>query len=470
MTEHRGAITSEGELYPSPRQGLDYLDLEPPAPGQAVPLGTHLYWARIPLPMELNHINVWLLDDGEGGWTLVDTGMSEDVCREAWGTLEQQLLRGRPLRRILVTHDHPDHMGLAGWLAQRHGAPLWMSAIGHRSTLEFLATPGEEVDARRLRFVGSHGMEVSPDGARRTGGGTEHGRWYGVVPPLARPIAGGDRIEAGGRAWDVIETSGHCRGHLCLHDAANRVLISGDQVLPTISPNVSVLATRPESNPLAEFLDSLARLEVALLLREIEVGPAAPGPKLARVVKEVETEVHQAGRHRAAVQQHVLLLQVPAPGTHHQGRQPLPQGVPLAVGALVLQGPPHRVHAVGLARDDVGPGRRERVLEVGHEHPRPGVERVDHHLPLHRAGDLDPAVGEVGGRRSHTPRALANLRGLREEGRQLAGPDAALNLAPPREELLPARREPADQQLDEPHGVGCEDAIQAGHVGPANLE
>ena len=103
-------------------------------------------------------------------------------------------------------------------------------------------------------------MEVSPDGARRTGGGTEHGRWYGVVPPLARPIAGGDRIEAGGRAWDVIETSGHCRGHLCLHDAAHRVLISGDQVLPTISPNVSVLATRPDSNPLAEFLESLARL------------------------------------------------------------------------------------------------------------------------------------------------------------------------------------------------------------------
>ncbi|HXW10617.1 MAG TPA: MBL fold metallo-hydrolase [Steroidobacteraceae bacterium] len=261
MTEHRGAITREGELYPSPRQGLDYLDLEPPAPGHAVPLGANLYWARIPLPMELNHINVWLLDDEDGGWLLVDTGMSEDVCREAWVSLEQQLLQGRPLRNVLVTHDHPDHMGLAGWLAQRHGAPLWMSAIGHGSTLEFLATPGEDVDARRLRFVASHGMEISPDGARRTGGGTEHGRWYGAVPPLARAVAGGDRIEAGGRAWDVIETSGHCRGHLCLHDAANRVLISGDQVLPTISPNVSVLATRPDSNPLAEFLESLARLE-----------------------------------------------------------------------------------------------------------------------------------------------------------------------------------------------------------------
>ncbi|HEX5650076.1 MAG TPA: MBL fold metallo-hydrolase [Steroidobacteraceae bacterium] len=260
MTEHRGAITSEGELYPSPRRGLDYLEAEPPAPGHAVPLGGGLYWARIPLPMELNHINVWLLEDDDG-WLLVDTGMAEDVCREAWVSLEQTLLQGRPLRRIFVTHDHPDHMGLAGWLHRRHhGAPLWMSPVGHASTLEFLAASGDEIDARRLRFVTSHGMDVSQEAVRRSGG-SEHGRWYGDVPPLARAVADGDRVEAGGRTWQVIETSGHCRGHLCLHDAANDVLITGDQVLPTISPNVSVLASRPDANPLAEYLESIARLE-----------------------------------------------------------------------------------------------------------------------------------------------------------------------------------------------------------------
>jgi len=259
MTDHRGELTAEGELYPSPRKELDYLDIPPPEPGHAARLGEGLWWARIPLPMELNHINVWLLEDDDG-WLLVDTGLYDEVCRRAWETLEPGPLQGRPLKRILVTHDHPDHMGLSRWLHERHGAPVWMSAIGHRSTHEFLSAPTAEINDRQFSFVAAHGMEVSPEGQRRFGG-NEHGRWFGGLAPLARAIAGGDRVVAGHREWDVIETSGHCRGHLCLHDAQHDVLISGDQVLPTISPNVSVLASRPEANPLADFLESLARLE-----------------------------------------------------------------------------------------------------------------------------------------------------------------------------------------------------------------
>jgi glyoxylase-like metal-dependent hydrolase (beta-lactamase superfamily II) len=252
-------ITSEGELYPSPRHGLDYLEATPPEPAQAVAVAADLAWTRIPLPMELNHINVWLMPDADG-WLVVDTGMAEEVCRQAWHTLEAGAMQGRPLRRVVVTHDHPDHMGLSRWLHERHGAPVWMSPIGHASTGEYLAMSGEAVSARRIAFVGAHGMEVSPEAEPRSTG-EEHGRWYGGLPPLSRAIAGGDRIEAGGRTWQVIETSGHCRGHLCLYDEQAEVLISGDQVLPTISPNVSVLASRPDANPLADFLESLGRLE-----------------------------------------------------------------------------------------------------------------------------------------------------------------------------------------------------------------
>jgi glyoxylase-like metal-dependent hydrolase (beta-lactamase superfamily II) len=259
MSEHRGAITAEGELYPSPRRTLDYLETDPPEPGHAVALGDGFLWARIPLPMELNHINVWLLRQDDG-WMLVDTGLAEDVCREAWHSLEAGELDGRPLRRIFLTHDHPDHMGLSRWLHERHAAPVWMSAIGHESTGAYLAASPATLGEQRQAFLHAHGMAIEADAMRKLTG-SEHGKWFGGLPPLGRAARGGETLHAAGRDWQVIETSGHCRGHLCLYDAAHAVLISGDQVLPTISPNVSVLQSRPDADPLREFLESLARLE-----------------------------------------------------------------------------------------------------------------------------------------------------------------------------------------------------------------
>ncbi len=258
MSEQEDAITPEGERYASPPSELDYLDVDPPQPGHAVAIADGLLWARIPLPMELAHINVWLLEDADG-WTLVDTGMAAEPCREAWGTLEREVLGRRGLRRILVTHDHPDHMGLSPWLQRKHGAEVWMSAIAHQSSAEFLATESSRIYARMATFLGMHGMPVDAATAQRPMPG--HDTWFDGVPELTRATAGGDALETSGRTWDVVETSGHCRGHLCLHDAAGRLLVSGDQVLPGISPNVSVLSSRPDADPLREFLASLTRLE-----------------------------------------------------------------------------------------------------------------------------------------------------------------------------------------------------------------
>jgi glyoxylase-like metal-dependent hydrolase (beta-lactamase superfamily II) len=256
MSERGGSITREGERYPPEPRELEFLHAEPPAAGSVCRIADGVLWLRIPLPMELNHINVWLLEDGDG-WLLVDTGMAEDVCRDAWQRLEEGVLAGRPLQRVFVTHDHPDHMGLAPWLVERHGAAVWMSEHAHRSSGEFLRTDPDTLATRIRGFLHLHGVDVPPGVSPARG---DHRAWYGGWPPLAQAPAGGDVVEAGRGRWQVIETGGHCRGHLCLYDAEQRLLISGDQVLPTISPNVSVLSSVPDADPLREFLASIERL------------------------------------------------------------------------------------------------------------------------------------------------------------------------------------------------------------------
>ena len=258
MSNEHGGITHTGEKFPSSRRELEYLPIEAPLPGEARQVAAGLLWLRIPLPMEPTHINVWLMDDGDS-WTLVDTGMALDTCRDAWHALERDVLGRKPLRRIFVTHDHPDHMGLSPWLQQRHGAAVLMSADSHGSVSAFLEAEPEAIEARMRSFMGSHGVPQETGSGR--GLSFRQGDWFGGVPSLDTAPRDGDELLAAGRSWQVVETGGHCRGHLCLYDARGPVLVSGDQVLPTISPNVSVISSRPEADPLRDFFASLARLE-----------------------------------------------------------------------------------------------------------------------------------------------------------------------------------------------------------------
>jgi glyoxylase-like metal-dependent hydrolase (beta-lactamase superfamily II) len=299
MSEHRGAITHEGERYPSARHALDYLEGEPPESGHARQIGERLWWARIPLPMELSHINVWLMEEDDG-WTLVDTGMAADACRAAWETLQSRYLGRRPLRRIFITHDHPDHMGLSPWLAQLHGAEVWMSAFAHHSVEEYLAIPSDSLRERIHCFVQSHGLQVAAGGTQRSPRGSDD-PWFGGVPPLGRACSDGDELTLAGRTWRVIETGGHCRGHLCLHDAAGDVLISGDQVLPTISPNVSVISSRPEDDPLRQFLASLERLAACPPDTLVLPSHGRPFRGLHRRIESLRAHhLHQLGQLRDA--------------------------------------------------------------------------------------------------------------------------------------------------------------------------
>jgi glyoxylase-like metal-dependent hydrolase (beta-lactamase superfamily II) len=232
---------------------------EPPAPGEVTVVAPGIAWLRMPLPFQLNHINLWLLEDGDG-WTVVDTGAGLDDTRGLWERIFAGPLDGRPVTRVLVTHFHPDHMGNAGWLTERWRTDLWCTQT------EWLyaqyarrARDGGDGDARVAHYR-RHGAREDALALIR-----ERGNPYpALVPTLApayRRIREGDALEIGGRRWEVLTVYGHAPEHACLWCRELGVLISGDQVLPKITTNVSVWPEQPMGDPLRLYLDSFARFQ-----------------------------------------------------------------------------------------------------------------------------------------------------------------------------------------------------------------
>jgi glyoxylase-like metal-dependent hydrolase (beta-lactamase superfamily II) len=241
---------------------LEFPVATPPAPGETVVIAPGVYWLRMRLPFALNHINLWLLDDGPG-WTIVDCGYALDETRAAWERIFAERLDARPVRRIVVTHYHPDHIGLAGWLGERWDAPLWTTEKEWLHAQLHAREPGEATEAFRRDFARRAGLDeaASTIFAERQGG---YRRGVPSVPPTYRRIGDGTVIEIGGRAWRVIIGEGHAPEHACLYCAETRVLIAGDQILPRISPNISVQTQEPDGDPLARYLASLQKLRAAL--------------------------------------------------------------------------------------------------------------------------------------------------------------------------------------------------------------
>jgi len=242
----------DGSLTP-----LQFPVAAPPAPGETLAIAPRVRWLRMPLPFALDHINLWLLEDGPG-WTIVDTGYAMPETKALWQRIFAGQLDGLPVTRIIVTHYHPDHIGLAGWLTEHWQAPLWI-------------TEKEWLFARVMSRDSDDFAPLRPNFARRAGldqassdlfGDRENSYRRGVpsVPPNFQRLEDGMKVEIGGRDWRVIVGEGHAPELACLYCAETRVLISGDQVLPKISPNISVQAHEPDGDPLARYLCSLAKL------------------------------------------------------------------------------------------------------------------------------------------------------------------------------------------------------------------
>ncbi|SAK41041.1 metallo-beta-lactamase superfamily protein [Caballeronia catudaia] len=250
---------------------LDYVFADAlPDAGGVREVAPGVFWLRMPLPFALDHINLWLLRDeidGEKGWTIVDCGISSDTIRANWERVFDTVLDGLPVLRVIVTHCHPDHLGLADWLCKgadkaRWNVRLWISLGEYAMGRVMAAGDGSNAGGERAAaHFAAHGLTdpASLDALRNRD--SYYPTLVPSIPAEYRRIRNGDVIRIGARDWEVVTGYGHSPEHTALFSATDKLLISGDMVLPRISTNVSVFAIEPEGNPLALYLESLGRYE-----------------------------------------------------------------------------------------------------------------------------------------------------------------------------------------------------------------
>ena len=245
-------------LKPVPGESLSYPHAAPPAPGTTLEAAPGVRWLRMPLPFALDHINLWLLEDA-GGWSIVDSGFGRgEETKELWDRVFAATLDGKPVRRVIITHFHPDHIGLAGWLCERFGVELWITqAEWLTGQLVRHGWSGGDIE-RRVEFYRRNGLAAETCTALRQRGNL-YAQNVSPIPVTYRRIMEGEEIAIDGRSWRIIIGQGHAPEHACLYSPELGVLIAGDQILPKITPNVSVLPDQPDGNPLKLFLDSLDR-------------------------------------------------------------------------------------------------------------------------------------------------------------------------------------------------------------------
>ncbi|HVY87303.1 MAG TPA: MBL fold metallo-hydrolase [Hyphomonadaceae bacterium] len=278
------------------RTKYDYPFGDPPAPGTVKEVAPGVNWVRMPLPFSLKWINLWLLEDGDG-WTVVDTGIPNSETKAHWRSIFDTVLKGRPVKRVIVTHMHPDHIGLAGWMTRKWQCDLWITRLEYVTCRMLVSDTGKEAPEAGVKFYRAAGwaQEDLDKYVDRFGG---FGRAVSQLPDAFHRLSDGDEIKIGGRTWQVVTGSGHCPEHACLWQKDLNIFISGDQILPRISSNVSVFPTEPDADPLADWLKSCAKLR-AMLPADITVLPAHNEPfRGAHKRLEALIEGHELGMRR----------------------------------------------------------------------------------------------------------------------------------------------------------------------------
>ena len=290
-----------------------------PALGQTLEVAPGVRWLRMPLPFALNHINLWLIRDeqqGVQGWTIVDCGVATEPTRAAWKQIFATQLQGLPVLRVLCTHMHPDHIGLAHWLTERWSTPtqacrLWISATDWgvaRWLSQGQGSADEQCASREhsAQFFIRHGLQDAAALAQVRGAGNGYAQLVPQVPASYRRLLHGMTLEMSGQRWHCIVGYGHAPEHIALHCPALNLLIAGDMVLPRISTNISVHDVEPEGNPLPLYLASIKGL--CALPADTLVLPSHGKPFVG-----LHTRIEQLQNHHAERLAELLLACAGAP-------------------------------------------------------------------------------------------------------------------------------------------------------------
>jgi glyoxylase-like metal-dependent hydrolase (beta-lactamase superfamily II) len=245
--------------------GIRYPWETPPEHGQAIEVAQGVLWTRLPLPMKLDHVNIYALDEGSS-WTVIDTGFASNKSKRIWQDFIAGPLGGKPVSRVIVTHHHPDHVGLAGWFQAEHGAELVTTRTAWLMARMLTLDAQSEMTPENEAFYISAGMDPQILAARKA---ERPFNFADVVAPMPlgyTRIKQGDQITMGGRNWRVHIGNGHAPEHATFWSEDDNLVLGGDQLLPSISPNIGVYATEPMADPITDWLEACERL--APLARE----------------------------------------------------------------------------------------------------------------------------------------------------------------------------------------------------------
>ena len=234
---------------------MQRVQMEIPDPGIPVPVADGIFWLRLRLPFALDHVNIWIVDDGSS-WTLIDTGLGDASTKDVWDSLLGGFLDGRPVRRVLATHFHPDHAGNVGSLVARTGAELLMSRTEWLTARMLALDTSDDFVASGRQFDQSNALNDDLV-QKRSERGNYYRRGVDPIPYGFTRLQAGDTMELAGSTWRVIIGEGHSPEQITLHAADRNLLIAADQILPSISPNVAVWPSEPAADPLGAFLRSL---------------------------------------------------------------------------------------------------------------------------------------------------------------------------------------------------------------------